>query len=91
VAKPDEVSAESGERIQGEVSKLFCLANRQAKWHRPPVCLSDLGPACVRLDFQLPTLNHLLPVGTLYYSDNLDILRRCLKDETIDLVCPGPL
>src|ERR1022692_965316 len=26
-------------------------------------------------------------MGTLYYGDNLDILRRYLKDETVDLVC----
>jgi site-specific DNA-methyltransferase (adenine-specific) len=25
-------------------------------------------------------------MGTLYYGDNLDILRRYLKDETVDLV-----
>jgi hypothetical protein len=29
-------------------------------------------------------------MGTLYYGDNLDILRRYVKDETVDLVCPGP-
>jgi DNA modification methylase len=29
-------------------------------------------------------------MGTLYYGDNLDILRRYLKDETVDLVCLDP-
>src|SRR5512134_1528761 len=30
-------------------------------------------------------------MGTLYYGDNLDILRRYLKDETVDLVYLDPL
>ena len=25
-------------------------------------------------------------MGTLNYGDNLDILRRCLKDESVDLI-----
>jgi 16S rRNA G966 N2-methylase RsmD len=29
-------------------------------------------------------------MGTLYYGDNLDILRRYLKDETVDLVYLDP-
>ena len=29
-------------------------------------------------------------MGTLYYGDNLDILRRCLKDESVDLVYLDP-
>ncbi len=29
-------------------------------------------------------------MGTLYYGDNLDILRRYLKDETLDLVYLDP-
>jgi len=29
---------------------------------------------------------HSVPIGTLYYGDNLDILRRCVKDESVDLV-----
>ena len=29
-------------------------------------------------------------MGTLYYGDNLDILRRYLKDESIDLVYLDP-
>jgi hypothetical protein len=29
-------------------------------------------------------------MGTLYYGDNLDILRRHLKDETVDLVYLDP-
>jgi len=29
-------------------------------------------------------------MGTLYYGDNLDILRRCLRDETVDLVYLDP-
>jgi site-specific DNA-methyltransferase (adenine-specific) len=29
-------------------------------------------------------------MGTLYYGDNLDILRRYIKDETIDLVYLDP-
>jgi len=29
-------------------------------------------------------------MGTLYYGDNLDILPRCLKDETVDLVYLDP-
>jgi site-specific DNA-methyltransferase (adenine-specific) len=31
-----------------------------------------------------------LQMGTLYYGDNLDILRRYLKDETVDLVYLDP-
>ena len=29
-------------------------------------------------------------MGTLYYGDNLAILRRHLKDESVDLVCLDP-
>jgi 16S rRNA G966 N2-methylase RsmD len=29
-------------------------------------------------------------MGTLYYGDNLDILRRHLKDESVDLVYLDP-
>jgi site-specific DNA-methyltransferase (adenine-specific) len=29
-------------------------------------------------------------MGMLYYGDNLDILRRYLKDGTVDLVCLDP-
>jgi site-specific DNA-methyltransferase (adenine-specific) len=29
-------------------------------------------------------------MGTLYYGDNLDILRRYLKDEPLDVVCLDP-
>ena len=29
-------------------------------------------------------------MGTLYYGDNLDILRRYLKDESVDLVYLDP-
>lgn len=29
--------------------------------------------------------------NVLYYGDNLDILRRYIKDETIDLICLAPL
>ncbi len=29
-------------------------------------------------------------MGTLYYGDNLDIMRRYLKDETVDLVYLDP-
>jgi site-specific DNA-methyltransferase (adenine-specific) len=29
-------------------------------------------------------------MGTLYYGDNLDILRRYFKDETVDLVYLDP-
>ncbi len=29
-------------------------------------------------------------MGTLYYGDNLDILRRYLRDETVDLVYLDP-
>jgi adenine specific DNA methylase Mod len=32
----------------------------------------------------------LARMGTLYYGDNLDILRRYLKDETVDLVYLDP-
>jgi len=28
--------------------------------------------------------------NTLYYGDNLDVLRRHVKDETVDLVCLDP-
>ena len=30
-------------------------------------------------------------MGTLYYGDNLDILRSYLKDDTVDLVYLDPL
>jgi hypothetical protein len=30
-------------------------------------------------------------MGTLYYGNNLEILRRYLKDETVDLVYLDPL
>jgi len=30
-------------------------------------------------------------MGTLCYSDNLDVFRRYLKDETVDLSHPRPL
>jgi DNA modification methylase len=33
---------------------------------------------------------HTRRMGTLYYGDNLDILRRYIKDETIDLVYLDP-
>jgi len=29
-------------------------------------------------------------MGTLHYGSNLDVLRRCLKDETVDLVHLDP-
>jgi site-specific DNA-methyltransferase (adenine-specific) len=29
-------------------------------------------------------------MGTLYYGDNLDILRRYIKDEAVDFVCLAP-
>jgi hypothetical protein len=32
----------------------------------------------------------LLPVNTLYYGDNLDVLRRKLRDETVDLCYIDP-
>jgi hypothetical protein len=35
-------------------------------------------------------LPYARPMGTLYYGDNLDILRRYLKDETVDLVYLDP-
>ena len=46
-------------------------------------------PPHSRLLFRHPfaTLRHM---GTLYYGDNLDILRRYLKDETVDLVYLDP-
>jgi 16S rRNA G966 N2-methylase RsmD len=28
--------------------------------------------------------------NVLYYGDNLDILRRYIKDETVDLICLDP-
>ena len=28
--------------------------------------------------------------NVLYYGDNLDILRRYIKDETVDLIYPHP-
>ena len=31
-----------------------------------------------------------MPLNTLYYGDNLDILRRYVKDETVDLVYLDP-
>ncbi len=36
----------------------------------------------------LSTIN--FQMGALYYGDNLDILRRYLKDETVDLVYLDP-
>src|SRR6059058_1170979 len=35
-------------------------------------------------------IHNICEVGTLYYGDNLDILRRYVKDETIDLVYLDP-
>ena len=34
----------------------------------------------------LPLPGYALRMGTLYYGDNLDILRRYPKDETVNLV-----
>ena len=31
-----------------------------------------------------------MPQNTLYYGDNLDILRRYIKDETVDLIYLDP-
>src|SRR5438477_7927023 len=39
---------------------------------------------------QRRTRSRLQRMGTLYYGDNLDILRRYLKDETVDLVYLDP-
>jgi len=30
------------------------------------------------------------PPNLLYYGDNLDILRRCIKDESLDIICGEP-
>lgn len=37
-----------------------------------------------------PNLDRLTRVNILYYGDNLDVLRRHIKDETIDLVYLDP-
>jgi len=65
----------------------------QSKWElelRPSA--SAAGPPqphCrLTLNPQLSTINLLM--GTLYYGDNLDILRRYLKDGTVDLVYLDP-
>ena len=42
------------------------------------------------LDSPPCALNHQRTMGTLYYGDNLDILRRYLKDGTVDLVYLDP-
>ena len=47
---------------------------------RPPSALT-LNPHLSTINFQM---------GTLYYGDNLDILRRYLKDESVDLVYLDP-
>jgi site-specific DNA-methyltransferase (adenine-specific) len=31
-----------------------------------------------------------MPDGVLYYGHNLDVLRRYVKDETVDFVCLDP-
>jgi site-specific DNA-methyltransferase (adenine-specific) len=31
-----------------------------------------------------------VPDNTLYYGDNLDILRDCIKDESVDLIYLDP-
>ena len=50
--------------------------------HLPrPHCRLTLNPHLSTINFQM---------GTLYYGDNLDILRRYLKDETVDLVYLDP-
>ena len=46
------------------------------------ICTASLIPGSAPA-----TLAHM---GTLYYGDNLDILRRYLKDETVDLVYLDP-
>lgn len=55
-------------------------------------CAGGLATARPRGDGEMslpcarPSPNHA-PMGTLYYGDNLDILRRYLKDESVDLHC----
>jgi site-specific DNA-methyltransferase (adenine-specific) len=44
-------------------------------------CRLTLNPRLSTINFQM---------GTLYYGDNLDILRRYLKDGTVDLVYLDP-
>ena len=44
-------------------------------------CRLTLNPHISTINFQM---------GTLYYGDNLDILRRYLKDESVDLVYLDP-
>ena len=48
------------------------------------------APAHIPLDWRSAAANHRCAMGTLYYGDNLEILRRYLKDETIDLVYLDP-
>lgn len=46
--------------------------------NRPPGIDAADFPACTPL------------MGTLYHGDKLDILRRCLRGESVDLVYLGP-
>ena len=47
-------------------------------------------PGCACLLTPRKSQRRIPFMGTLYYGDNLEILRRYLKDETIDLVYLDP-
>lgn len=68
--------------IFGTPPGLFCArphANTSKPFWKPlPPLIPGSDPA------------RLLLMGTLYYGDNLEILRRYLKDETVDLVYLDP-
>ena len=56
----------------------------------------DLGPLgvkgsrCHPRHPMPPAVNPLEPQNTLYYRDNLDVLRRYVADESVDLVYLDP-
>jgi DNA modification methylase len=54
-----------------------------AKMMRPPGWVSTLHKSA-------PPVDHSSMPGTLYYGDNLDVLREHIKDETVDLVYLDP-
>src|SRR5262245_53413964 len=55
---------------------------------RPGIAVT---PACERIPpLRRPASRRPGGMNTLYYGDNLDILRRYVKDETVDLVYLDP-
>ena len=53
---------------------------------------AERGASAISLDLPADVLHNtaVMAENVLYYGDNLDILRRYIKDETIDLVYLDP-